>query len=85
MIMRLTLLRWFEGDAELSVLAVLLLVVLSRLLALPTDALLTASATPLPDGRRGGGLLGSWSSLPLWKRPRRSAHCHWFDILGTVG
>lgn len=74
---------WLEGevgDAGSLVrgLSTMLLEVL-----LLVEARLTASITPvppLPDIFRAG----SWTSLPRWKRPRRSSHC-WFDMLLICG
>merc|ERR1719487_1642121 len=69
------------GDAGAA--ALVLLVVFSRPASLPTDALRTAAVTPsLIEGFLSVGLAGSCTSLPFWKRARRS--CQLFVTLDIV-
>ncbi|KAI7372117.1 hypothetical protein KC354_g140 [Hortaea werneckii] len=75
---QLTRLLPLVGDAGAA--ALVLLVVFSRPASLPTDALRTAAVTPsLIEGFLSVGLAGSCTSLPFWKRARRS--CQLFVTL----
>ena len=78
---QLTRLLPLVGDAGAA--ALVLLVVFSRPASLPTDALRTAAVTPsLIEGFLSVGLAGSCTSLPFWKRARRS--CQLFVTLDIV-
>lgn len=78
---RLTRLLPPVGDAGAA--ALVLLIVFSRPVSLPTDALRTAAVTPsLIEGFLSVGLAGSCTSLPFWKRARRS--CQLFVTLDMM-